>query len=147
MPTKIKLFFRLPEGASYPTESVWAEYKTPELLVVLNSPFYAKGVSFLDEVHFTVEDDVPYFTEVVHKSGHSTYRILQQTEDQKESFERYWRALQDIGCTYESKIDIGKTLYSVNVPLEADIKQAYEFLEKGEKEGVWFFEEADYGRA
>lgn len=146
MSAKIKLFFRLPEGAPYATESVWAEYKTSDSFIVLNSPFYAKGVSYLDEVHFTVEDDVPYFLEIFQKGGHSTYRILQKYEDQKKIFVQNWRPLEDLGCTYESKIAADQVLYSVDVPPEADIKQVYTFLEKGEKEGVWFFEEADYGR-
>lgn len=147
MSTKVKLFIRLPEGMPHVTESVWAEYKTPESLALLNSPFYAKGMSYLDEVRFTKRDGFPYFTEVLRRGGHSTYRILQQTEIQKKSFEQYWKFLQDIGCTYESETGADRVLYSVDVPPGADIKQAYNYLEKGEKDGVWFFEEANYAGA
>lgn len=140
-----KLYFRLPEGAPYATESVWAEYKTDDVLVVRNSPFYAKGISCYDEVNFVDDEGLLYFHEVVKKNGHSTYRILQQTPVQRENFEANWRPLQELGCSYESKVDEGRALYSVDIPPEVNIRRAYDLLEQGEKEGVWVFEEADYG--
>lgn len=145
MSEKVKLFFRLPDDAPYATESVWSEHKTNDSLVVLNSPFYVKGISYLDEVDFTVEDGLMYFKNVLKKGGHSTYRILQRAVDQKKTFEEFWGPLEKIGCTYESKVDNDRILYSVDVPPTTDIKEAYAFLEKGEQVGAWVFEEADYG--
>ena len=143
MAENVKLFFHLKDDAPYSTESVWAERATDGSLIVLNTPFYVKGVSYLDRVNFAIENGLFYFVDVIQKSRHSTYRILQQTEEQQGRFQEFWKLLQDAGCTYESKIDGSQVVYAVDVSPEADIQKVFAQLEKGEKESVWFFEEGD----
>ena len=144
---KVKLFFNLPPDnrSRSATESMWCEPTPQKSLILMNSPFYAKGVSFLDEVSFLIQENNLVFKEILKKSGHSTYRILQLKKEQIEKFNEYWKPIEALGCTFESKID-NEVLYSVDVPPETDIQNVYKLLEKGEADSVWYFEEGDYGR-
>jgi hypothetical protein len=142
----VKIFFDLPKDwHAESTETVWAEPTDKNTLIIKNTPFYVKGISYLDEVTFSLKDGVFVFKGVDKKSGHSTYRILQPNKGNIEKFAAYWKPIQDLGASYESKID-QNALYAVDIPPESDINEIYKLLEKGEKEGVWSFEEGDYGR-
>jgi hypothetical protein len=140
----VKLTFNLsPDWHGSSTESVWAEPTPNGTLIIRNTPFYAKGVSFLDEVSFADEDGAAVFEDVVQKSGHSTYRILQPNKNKIERFEEFWKPIERLGCSLESKID-KNALYAVDVPPNVDVRSIYSLLEEGEKADVWDFEEADY---
>jgi hypothetical protein len=106
-------------------------------------------VSFLDIVSARPD---PYgdgleFAGVVERSGHSTYLILVSIDSL--GFVKYWGALQDLGCRYESKRfsarEGGEMLYSVDVPADTDIDAVYEALEDGERDGIWTFQESHVG--
>jgi hypothetical protein len=63
-----------------------------------------------------------------------------QTSD--DDFQRAWRPLQNLGCTYE----VGdRRLFAVDVPQDADIHHVYALLETGEADGIWDFEEGHCG--
>jgi hypothetical protein len=110
-----------------------------------NSPFYAKGVSFKDVVKASPSGNerVFEFESVVRRSGHSTYRLL--VEPDSPNFQSYWRTLEERGCSYEwgpITMNVGRrNHYSIDVPPSADIYEVYRLLEKGERDGVWDFEE------
>ena len=59
-------------------------------------------------------------------------------------FQRYWRPLRAMGCAFENANDYW---IAVDVPSKTDIHRAYALLEKGERDGVWTFEEAHCGHA
>ena len=132
-------------------ETLWAALKqTPRgfLYELLNSPWYAKGVSHLDQVRATPSEAGLKFHSVIVRGGHSTYWL--RFPPDSPNFETYWAPLQALGCTYEG----GRTTnfvsgslvrYSVDVPPEADIYQVYALIEKGETEGVWEFAEGHCG--
>jgi hypothetical protein len=142
----LKLIFNLPKDwYAASTETVWVKPVQNNTAIVRNTPFYVKGVSFLDEVMYDIDGDQLVFKHVVRKSGHSTYRILQPNKRNMELFEKYWWPIQNLGCSYESKID-QNALYAVDVPPEANIKDIYKLLEKGEQDKIWSFEEADCAR-
>jgi hypothetical protein len=65
------------------------------------------------------------------------------------SFDEYWKGLQDLGCTFESKsIKTAwgdRILYAVDVPAETDIYAAYSIFSDGERENVWIFQEGHVG--
>lgn len=124
------------------TETVWASKLSNNQYRIENVPFYAKGISYGDIVKINSKGDDLHFSEVVEKSKHSTYRIYLMPEISNERFKEFWNGLQVIGCTYE-KAD--KNLYAIDVPSETNIYKAYELLEKGEKKGIWDFEEGDCG--
>ena len=121
-------------------ETLWAE-KTEGGYRLLNSPWYAKGVSYLDVVEVAAAADG--FLEVTRKigtAGHSTYRLL--IEGDADSV-RSWDEMQSLGCTCEESLKNGFRLLAVDVPPECDINAAYSLMEAGENLGIWQFEEGD----
>ena len=142
----LKLAFHLEDSwGGVETENMWVELTDDKKLKIMNSPFYVTGVSYLDKVDYFVEEDRLFFLKVLEKSGHSTYRILLPKKKNIDKFELYWKPIEKLGCTYESNMNVN-ALYSVDVPPEVDIKKVYSFLEIGERDEIWGFEEADYSR-
>lgn len=141
-----KLIVELDENDwhSCSTESVWAEKisflnNKSALLRILNTPFYAKGLSFLDLVQGSMMDESMYqFSVVTTRSGHSTYRVIVLDESR---FDAYWEKLSILKCTYESGYFDNKPIYAIDVPKETNIREVYALLEKGEKEKIWMFDE------
>jgi hypothetical protein len=133
-------------------ERLWAEYVGDTVdgraLQLNNSPFFTKGVSFLDIVAATKTEYADYkFERVLDRSGHSTYMLLVPPDSKR--FMAFWTRLKGLGCTYESATittSLGeRTLYSVDVPPSADIYAVYEILEEGEKSEAWIFQEGHVG--
>jgi hypothetical protein len=130
-------------------ERLWAEYvgdtADGRALRLNNSPFFTKGVSFLDTVAATKSDDSDDYTfaRVLDRGGHSTYMLLVPAGSKR--FVAFWTRLESLGCTYESAIITTspgeRTLYSVDVPPTADICAVYHILEEGEEAEVWIFQE------
>lgn len=122
------------------SESLWATRLDDGLYKVENSPFFARGISYEDIVEVTQRDGVNIFVRTVFPSGGSTYRIILGKNTTKAQFEHFWGFLAAEGCTYEQG-DFGYIMYSVDVPKEADIHQVFAFLNEGETQKVWDFEE------
>jgi hypothetical protein len=91
----------------------------------LNSPFYAKGVSYLDEVRLRDyelppnmdRDDIGRgffeFDNVLKRSGHGTVRAILRSEELKEMAEAAVEETKRLGCTSEST---GNCLVSIDIP-------------------------------
>jgi len=150
----IKIFFELDSSEWHGStiETMWAEplENSKKVFQIKNTPFYAKNISFLDIITAQKnndEDSVFYFSGVVERSSHSTYRILSEIENAK--FELYWKRLERIGCSYESGYqetsEGRKMLYAVDIPKTTDIYEAYKILEDGENCKIWIFEEGHVG--
>jgi hypothetical protein len=143
----VKVVFNLEDDwHGFETETVWAEYLSENRCKLKNSPFHAKGVSFEDVVHVNREpqSDAYLFDSISIAAGHSTYRILVSKSTELEYFEKYWKPIQALGCTYEAAQDL-YSIIAVDVPSEADIHEVYRLLENGEENGVWDFEEGHCG--
>ena len=111
-----------------------------------NSPFYAKGISYLDVVEAVDDEEAPghlHYARTIQGGGHSTYRIL--IEKGQPSFPSWWERLEDTGCTYEFTEEGAHLLYAVDVPPKADIYTVYRILQEGEDLGVWTFDEGHCG--
>jgi Domain of unknown function (DUF4265) len=129
-------------------ESLWAapiagtEWKHFRLM---NSPFFARGVSFEDIVKAKAYEGnlVFEFEAVVERGGHSTYMLIMEAGEPRVA--AYWNLLEKMGCSYESShidLSIGRRpLFSVDVPPSADIYEVYEMLERGTNDKVWMFQE------
>jgi len=145
---KIRFNLNPTDWHGYASETLWAKalgsVAETYAFELENSPFYCKGVSYLDVVRAIDRDGGLEFAGVVTHSGHSTYRLLFDRED--DAFRQWWKKLQDIGCTFEGGDFRGKKLYSVDVPPTTDIKLAYSILEQGEAAKVWMFEEGHYAK-
>lgn len=150
---KISFHLDPAEWHGCPIETLWAEpveeTASSAIFRLRNSPFYAEGVSFLDMVRAKPDRDGDglEFAGVIERSGHSTYLILIPADST--GFAESWKALEDLGCSYESATletrGGRKVLYSVDVPPEADVDAAYESLNDGERNGVWTFQESHFG--
>jgi hypothetical protein len=125
--------------ASPIVETEWRHFR------IMNSPFFAKGISYRDIVKASALDNdfILDFKEVVERGGHSTYMLLFEATEPR--FSSYWNMLEKSGCSYEStriKLRIGqRSLFSVDVPPSADIYEIYEILQRGESDSVWMFQE------
>ena len=138
-----KVVFELEEDwHGYGTESMWAERIDENEFRLRNSPFYAKGVSFLDEVETINVMGQNVFKEVLQAGGHSTYRIIIFQEQYEINFERFWEPLETIGCNYERATEI---LFAIDVPPTTDVQEVCRLLDVGSEEGVWDFEEGHRG--
>jgi hypothetical protein len=139
---RTKVWFQLEANHwhGYNAEAVWVEGLVDGEFRILNTPFFAKGISYLDVVIADNEDGRFAFRSVLRRSGHSTYRIIVNRATTPEEFKQHWRELQELGCTYEGA-DLGIKLLAVDVPDPTTLESAYKALTKGEEEGVWDFEE------
>jgi hypothetical protein len=147
----LKVTFELDPGDWHgvPAETLWAEMvwdRTPPQVILMNSPFHAEGVSFLDTVFVRMEKEEWgtrfVFAGVAVRGGHSTYFVLAPMECPE--FEKYWSQLEALGCSYESgdaHTSYGhRMLYAVDVPPEADIDAVCAVLKEGERDKVWIFQ-------
>lgn len=126
----------------YTTETVWAERLSNDLFRIRNVPFYAKELSVEDVVSTEYRDGNYHLKFITQRGGHSTYRIFLEESIINEVFKQYWNPLEKIGCTYEK----GKgRLIAVDVPPQANIYETYKFLENGEQNNIWEFEEGHCG--
>jgi Domain of unknown function (DUF4265) len=141
-----KMTFDLEKNAWHgvSTESVWIEECYPSSYQVKNTPFYVRGVSYLDLVGGRFEGGLLRFSEVIRHSGHSTYRILITAPIDAQFRAAYWKPLQNLGCSYEENLTLRLTMWAIDVPKETDVHAVYKCLEHGEKKGVWSFEEGHF---
>ena len=141
MSQRVKVAVDVPESVVGETvETLWAE-RVEDGYRLLNSPWYAKGISYLDVVEATVAGDGLFqIRRKVGTAGHSTYRLLVKDDA---DWARHWDELQSLGCTYEESLENGFPLLAVDVPPECDIHAAYSSMEEGETAGAWQFEEGD----
>jgi hypothetical protein len=132
-------------------ETLWAEtvwVGTKKALRLMNSPFYARGVSYLDVVDVILASDKLGldYAGTLEKSGHSTIWLL-LPDDLLAGFKEYWPSLERLGCTYESSsentVDGKQTLYSVDVPAETDIDAVLSLVEEAQDKNVWVFQIGD----
>lgn len=129
-------------------ERLWAK-KLPsdhQYFELRNSPFFAKGVSYLDVVEAMEDPNCAGefdYRRTISPSGHSTYRIL--LDKKSNAFSIWWEKLAALGCTYEYSDHGEELLYAVDVPTSTDLLVVYKILEDGEKQSVWMFDEGHCG--
>ena len=147
MNERAKVVFSLERDESgYDTESVWAELLSDNRFRILNSPFFAFGVSYEDVVEAEPDGEIFRFVRVLHRSGRSTYRVILQGGRTLEGadFVARGQPFRDRGCTYESAND---KYIAVDMPPNTDVRFLYQLLQDGEDEGIWVFEEGHYAGA
>lgn len=147
----IKITFPLvPDGWNPAgSETLWATpvagTESNIAAVLQNSPFYAKGVSYLDTVKVMDGGGYFRFDGIVKRGGHSTFRILTDHGTDSDLFHERWNGLRELGCSYEAGAINGQNILSVDVPASTDINRTYALLSQGEDEGTWTFEEGHLG--
>jgi Domain of unknown function (DUF4265) len=142
----VKVRFHLDSGDWHgcASEGLWAEpVPETECFKILNSPFFTRGINYLDIVSAGSSGPNAFdFKRVERRGGHSTFMILVVPTEKR--FDAYWNFLEKIGCSFESttiELSAGaRLLYSVDVPAAADLDEVGQILERGDTDGVWIFQ-------
>ena len=143
--TRVLLQVEPTDWHSVGSETLWATPLGHNQYRLENSPFYARGYSYLDVVLTDKGDEqaVPVVRQALRKSGHSTYAIwVQSGIESNGQFAEFWQPLEDIGCSFEG---VRGQLLSVDVPATTDVSTAFRLMQAAEDRGVWSFQEQDYG--
>lgn len=140
---EVKIVFPLEKEPlqRFENEILWARHVKEHEYQILNSPFFASGISYLDLVTVIPSNQMLVFSEVVQRGGHSTVRIYCPKENM-ERFNKYWDLIEALDCTFE-RFNERLPLYSIDIPPATDIHKVYELLNKGEADGIWEYEEAN----
>lgn len=135
-----KIEFKLEQDEDgYPPakyETVWASENNGHYIIE-NVPFFARGVSYGDVVSAKMVDGFLSFQEVIRRSGHSTVRIGVYNLEEIDSI---CKELNALGCDIE-KSHL-PSLFSVDIPPDANIPAIREYLEKGAEDEQFGYEEA-----
>jgi len=136
-----KIFFEIltENSDEYETESIWA-FPVAGSYKLDNIPFYVKGVSLGDVVSAEKVDGCLYMKELLESSGHSTVRIW--FSDQRE-VQAVRETLKSMGCS--SEISDQPQLVAVDIPSEISYDEIRTYLDEGESNGKWDYEEACLG--
>jgi hypothetical protein len=125
-------------------EAMWAKKVGDELYELHNTPFFAKGLAFLDVVTVRQKDGRLVVINTSTPSRRSTYRALVQQDAPQPQVGQALAKLAALGCTYESYEDVKWTLYAFDIPASA-VDAAYKTLDAAEKQGLLDFEEGHFG--
>ncbi|WP_068087758.1 DUF4265 domain-containing protein [Polycladidibacter stylochi] len=126
-------------GFSY--ETLFVSKAGNGLYKVENTPFFARGVHYLDLVEARPAKKALMFKGVSKRSGYSTYRIIVETTACENEFAAEWEKLRQMGCTCED-LEGELPLFSVMVPPSCDLPQVEAILIEAEDMGIWSFEKA-----
>ncbi len=131
----------LPESDwhSFAAETIWATPLGNNLYRIENALFFADSISYHDTV-FAIADEeniTPLVKGVTERSGNSTYRIILAEATGYEKFCEHIAEATALGCTCEG---LREHQFSLNVPPAIPVVKVHAVLQKGEEEGVWFFE-------
>jgi len=135
------LYFEIPiEGSEEcEVESLWA-LPSANGYKLDNIPFYAKGVSFGDIVTAENIDNCLYMSELSEPSGHSTVRLWFADENEIQATRK---ALVSMGCSSETSDQ--PRLVAVDIPPAVSYESIRDYLDEGEVNGKWNYEEACLG--
>lgn len=133
-------------------ETLWGELTGPRIVKVLNSPFFATNVSYLDEV-LVSEAELPAgmdradagpnffeFDSIVSRSGRGTVRAILKLEEGREVAEAAVSAIEQLGCTWESADEPGFPLLSIDIPEGVAQGQVMEILQNAMDAGAIYLD-------
>jgi len=117
-------------------ESAWAE-KVKNGYQLDNILFYTKDYSWRDIVSTIEKDGELVVNGLIQEGGHSTVRVLLNDNNLVSSLRN---ELKKIGCSSElSNMD---NLIAVDIPPEVSYLEIKNYLDKGESQDKWEYQEA-----
>jgi hypothetical protein len=134
-----KIFFVQDIGENeLETESLWC-IQDGDNYIVDNIPFVAKRISLGDTIkaEYDTDEKVYYFDDFVSVSGNTTVRIF---FDDVQSIESVREDLNGLGC--QSEVLLQKKIVAVNIPKEVNYQPIKDFLDRGEQQQKWTYEES-----
>lgn len=123
-------------------EAMWARKVGNDLYELQNTPFFAKGLAYLDVVRAEPREGSLTVIEPITRSRHSTYRIFVEHSDTE--VKRLIQQLTNVGCSHESYKTEEWVLYAVDVPPKS-VDGSFKLLQEGETLGLWDFDEGHFG--
>jgi hypothetical protein len=134
---KVSFVQEIKEG-EYETESIWCKIDGDNFIID-NIPFIAKRISLGDTIkaEFDEDENRYYFDDFVSTSGNTTVRIFIYNDDLIKST-REW--LNNSGC--ESEVLPARSIIAVNIPKDLNYTPIKAFLEEGERNEQWVYEES-----
>ena len=108
---------------------------------ICSIPFFAKHLAIGDLVAIDDEGGIHYFDDILEKSGRSTIRIIFYNESIVNGTLNKCKALGAIPNTLEKS----RTLVALDVPADVDYGPLRLYLEDGQNNGFWEYEEACLG--
>ena len=109
-------------------ECPWAEALGGNKYRLKNFPFYTYGISFDDvfEAEPAYDDERPYLTKVIEKSGHKTLRLqLPQSIQESPECRQILDDLNAMDCGYEGN---GHRFFVINVQPHCDFDAVVGFI-------------------
>lgn len=137
----VKIYFEIPSPDSdeIEVETIWA-VPNRDSFKLDNIPFYAKGVAVEDTISAKKIDGCFYFDELLEPSGHSTVRIW--FADEKE-VQPVRDTLKSMGC--DTELSDQSRLVAVDIPSNVQYENIRVYLDTGEADGRWDYQEACLG--
>ncbi|MCR8648032.1 DUF4265 domain-containing protein [Leptospira interrogans] len=127
-------------GGSLETESIWV-IANEEGYIIDNIPFYVKEIAIGDLVSATQDSNGHlWFSQLLKPSGHSTIQIWFSDIS---TLSEIRSKLSQLGCS--SEISEIPQLIAVDIPPNVDYSIVQGFLEEGEKNGLFEYQEACLG--
>ncbi|MDR4891007.1 MULTISPECIES: DUF4265 domain-containing protein [unclassified Chryseobacterium] len=122
----------------YETETLWCDIDGDNFIVD-NIPIIAKRISLGDTIKAEYDEDEKryYFDDFIAVSGNTTVRVYVDDEKDIEGA-RKW--LSEHKC--ESEVLLARNIIAINIPKEVEYKPIKEYLDKGEKNNIWTYEES-----
>ncbi|EPX58554.1 hypothetical protein D187_003752 [Cystobacter fuscus DSM 2262] len=142
----VKILFRLEQDEDgYPpvsAETLWAITMDENLYKLDNIPFFATGIAVEDVVRAELEAGQLLYKEVVHPSGHSTFRVVVYNHDEVPEVRETFKQL---GCLTEQSHLRG--LIAIDVPPSVSWDELKRVLNTGREQDRWDYEEACLARS
>ena len=141
---RTKVCIRLEKGTlngmpwpPYDTESLWADVDEPVEATLLNSPFFAKGLSYLDklEIDESGPNDVAKVLGVLAHSGHGTIRAILTTTKMMSQADSAIEEIERLGRTWESD---GGAVLAIDVPPKVRSQDVLTVLNAAQAKGLLY---------
>ena len=136
MEKHVKLLFRHDAFEEESIENAWAK-KKGEYYQLDNILFYAKEYSLGDLIKTEKVDGEIFANELIEESGHSTIRILFADTGLVPLIRDELRSKE---CS--SELSNYEKLVAVDIPPNISYANIKEYLDEGERKGLWEYEEA-----
>lgn len=135
-----KILFSVDGPSGADVESVWA-HKVDDGFAINNIPFYARDIALGDIVKATPDETgALWFGGIMRASGHSTVRLWFARPEDVASVRAQLRTMR---CP--SELSELPRLVAVDIPEDVPYEEVKRFLERGEADEIFEYEEACLG--
>jgi hypothetical protein len=126
----------------FATERMWAVKLPDNEFRIMNSPFYAYGISWGDIVEAKeVSEDVYEFIKVKKRGGWSTFRFVAEKDVSNGYLDNVIAALNSLGCGTETS-GTAQNFVTISAPPDTDPGKVGDLLAEEMRKGLIDFEEA-----